>query len=109
MRYCDLNDDIIYWASEEIAIPYVSPIDNRVHRYFPDFIIKTKHNKKFMIEIKPSKYTKAPKPPKKKTRAFMRESVEFIRNMAKWKAAQKYCEDNNLEFKVFTEKELGVY
>jgi len=109
MRYCDLNDDIIYWASEEIVIPYISPLDNRVHRYFPDFIIKTKHNKKFMIEIKPAKYTKPPKAPKKKTKAFMRESVEFIRNMAKWKAAQKYCEDNNLEFKVFTEKELGIY
>ena len=45
MLYCDRNDDIIYWASEELSIPYVNPIDRKVHRYFPDFIIKTKNGR----------------------------------------------------------------
>ena len=109
MLYCDRNDDIIYWASEELSIPYVNPIDRKVHRYFPDFIIKTKNGKRFMIEIKPSAQTKQPKPKTKKSRAFMRESLEYIKNIAKWQAADVYCNDNNMEFKIFTEKELGIY
>ena len=38
-----------------------------------------------MIEIKPAKYLKPPKP-KRKTKRFFGEQVEFIRNQAKWKA-----------------------
>jgi len=108
-KYCDTNQDITYWASEELAIPYVNPIDRKVHRYYPDFIIKTKNGKRFMIEIKPSAQTKQPKPKTKKSRAFMRESLEYIKNIAKWQAADVYCNDNNMEFKIFTEKELGIY
>ena len=109
MLYCDRNDDIIYWASEELSIPYVNPIDRKVHRYFPDFIIKTKNGKRFMIEIKPSIQTKKPTPKIKKSKAFMRESLEYIKNMAKWQAADVYCNDNGMEFKIFTEKQLGIY
>jgi hypothetical protein len=109
MLYCDRNDEITYWASEELAIPYVNPIDRKVHRYYPDFIIKTKNGKRFMIEIKPAAQTKQPKPKTKKSRAFMRESLEYIKNIAKWQAADVYCNDNNMEFKIFTEKELGIY
>ena len=109
MLYCDRNDEITYWASEELAIPYVNPIDRKVHRYYPDFIIKTKNGKRFMIEIKPSAQTKQPKPKTKKSRAFMRESLEYIKNIAKLQAADVYCNDNNMEFKIFTEKELGIY
>jgi hypothetical protein len=65
--------------------------------------------KKYMIEIKPLRQTKPPKIPKNKTKAFMRESFEFIKNQAKWGAAKIYCEDNSLEFKIITEKDLGVY
>ena len=109
MVYCDNNDNILEWGSETVIIPYVSPWDGKVHRYFPDFIIKTKKGKRFMIEIKPSKYLKPPKPGKRKTRRFFGEQVEFIRNQSKWKAAVKYCEDQNMQFKIFTEKELGIY
>ena len=41
-RWCDLNENILEWGSEEFFIPYISPVDHRVHRYFPDFIIKVK-------------------------------------------------------------------
>ena len=109
MVYCDKNDDIIYWASEELPIPYYNPVTKKVHRYFPDFIIKTSKGKRFMIEIKPAKYLKPPKPQAKRTKRFFGEQVEFIKNQAKWKAASAYCEDQNMEFKVFTEKELGIY
>ena len=109
MLYCDRNEDIIAWASEEVPIKYYSPLDKRVHRYFPDFIVKTSTGKKYIIEIKPYKQCFQPKTPKKKTKAFMRESFEYIKNQAKWKAAKAYCEDKGFEFKIMTEKELGIY
>ena len=109
MVYCDNNTGIINWASEELPIRYYNPIDKKYHRYFPDFVVKMSTNKKYMIEIKPSRQVSKPKPPKKKTKSYMRESFEYIKNQAKWQAAQSYCEDNGLEFKLITEKDLGQY
>jgi hypothetical protein len=62
-----------------------------------------------MIEIKPSRQSVKPKPPKKKTKSYMRESFEYIKNQAKWSAAKEYCDDNNMKFKIITEKDLGQY
>mgnify|MGYP001481715358 FL=1 len=109
MRYCDLNKDILYWASEELPVRYYSPLDKKYHRYFPDFIVKTVNNEKYMIEIKPSRQAVKPKPPKKKTKSYMRESFEYIKNQAKWQAAKAYCEDKGMQFKIITEKDLGQY
>ena len=109
MRYCDLNDDILYWASEELPVRYYSPLDKKYHRYFPDFVVKTVNNDKYMIEIKPSRQAVKPKPPKKKTKSYMRESFEYIKNQAKWQAAKLYCEDKGMQFKIITEKDLGQY
>ena len=112
MVYCDKNQNILEWASEEIAIPYRSPIDNRVHRYFPDFYMKVKETngkiKNYVIEVKPAKQTKPPKKPKRQTKGYIREAYEYARNQAKWKMAKEYCADRQWEFKVVTEKELGV-
>ena len=109
MRYCDLNDDIIYWASEELPIRYFNPLDKKYHRYFPDFVVKTIKNEKYMVEIKPSRQVDKPKTPKRKTRSYMIESFNYIKNQAKWQAARKYCDDKGLEFKIITEKDLGKY
>ena len=103
------NEDILYWASEELPIRYYNPLDKKYHRYFPDFVVKTVNNEKYMIEIKPSRQVAKPKPPKKKTKSYMRESFEYIKNQAKWQAAKSYCEDNDLEFKIISEKDLGQY
>ena len=112
MVYCDKNDNILEWASEEIAIPYRSPIDNRVHRYFPDFYMKVKETngkiKNYMIEVKPAKQTIPPKKPKRQTKGYIREAYEYARNQAKWKMAKEFCADRQWEFKVVTEKELGI-
>ena len=112
MVYCDKNQNILEWASEEIAIPYRSPIDNRVHRYFPDFYMKVKETngkiKNYMIEVKPAKQTKPPKKPKRQTKGYIREAYEYARNQAKWKMAKEFCADRQWEFKVVTEKELGI-
>ena len=109
MRYCDLNQDILYWASEELPVRYYNPLDKKYHRYFPDFVVKTVNNDKYMIEIKPSRQVAKPKPPKKKTKSYMRESFEYIKNQAKWQAAKSYCDDNGMQFKLITEKDLGQY
>ena len=109
MRYCDLNEDILYWASEELPVRYYNPLDKKYHRYFPDFVVKTVNNDKYMIEIKPSRQVKKPKPPKRKTISYMRESFEYIKNQAKWQAAKSYCDDNGMKFKLITEKDLGQY
>jgi hypothetical protein len=112
MVYCDTNENILEWGSEEIALPYRSPIDNRVHRYFPDFYIKVREQtgqiKKYIIEIKPKKQTVEPKVQKKKTKAYIYEVVEYAKNQAKWKAAEEFCKDRMWEFKVLTEDELGI-
>ena len=111
MVYCDKNQNILEWASEEIAIPYRSPIDNRVHRYFPDFYMKVKETngriKNYVIEVKPAKQTKPPTKPKRQTKGYIREAYEYARNQAKWKMAKEFCADRQWEFKVVTEKELG--
>ena len=112
MVYCDKNQNILEWASEEIAIPYRSPIDNRLHRYFPDFYMKVKETngkiKNYVIEVKPAKQTIPPKKPKRQTKGYIREAYEYAKNQAKWKMAKEFCADRQWEFKVVTEKELGV-
>jgi hypothetical protein len=112
MKYCDHNDKILEWGSEELALPYRSPIDNKIHRYFPDFYIKVKEStgqiKKYLIEIKPKKQTIEPIPQKKKTKGYIYEVYEYAKNQAKWKAAKEFCEDRQWEFKVLTEDELGI-
>ena len=112
MVYCDLNENILEWGSEEIALPYRSPIDNKIHRYYPDFYIKVKESngriKKYIIEIKPKKQCVEPKVQKKKTKSYIYEVYEFARNQAKWKAAREFCADRMWEFKVLTEDELGI-
>ena len=112
MVYCDRNENILEWGSEEIAIPYKSPIDNKWHRYFPDFYIKYKDSKgkikRSIIEIKPFKQTQQPPLQEKKTKSYVYEVTQYVTNQAKWAAADEFCKDRLWEFKVFTEKELGI-
>jgi hypothetical protein len=112
MVYCDNNENILEWGSEELALPYRSPIDNKIHRYFPDFYIKVKESngsiKKYIIEIKPKKQTIEPIPQKRKTKGYIYEVYEYAKNQAKWKAAEEFCKDRGYEFKVLTEDHLNI-
>jgi len=112
MKYCDLNENILEWGSEEIYVWYKSPIDRKSHRYFPDFYIKVKEStgkiKKYIIEIKPKKQTTPPPKPKRQTQGYIREAYEYAKNQAQWEAAKEWCLDRGYEFRVFTEKELGI-
>ena len=111
-QWADKKENVISWASEEINIPYVSPKDNRVHKYYPDYLIKVKEKnnmiKTYVVEVKPYKQTLPPKTPKRKTKSYLTECVTYAVNQAKWKAAKEFCEDHRIEFKVVTEKELGI-
>jgi hypothetical protein len=112
MVYCDKNQNILEWGSEELALPYRSPIDGRIHRYFPDFYIKVKEStgqiKKYLIEVKPKRQTVEPAVQKRKTKQYIYEVVEYAKNQAKWKAAKEFCKDRLWEFKIITEDDLGI-
>ena len=112
MKYLDDNTNVLEWKSEEIAIPYKSPVDNRIHRYFPDFIIKVKTAdggvKTLMLEVKPKAQTREPKIQSKKTRRYLTEVMTWGVNQAKWKSATEFCLDRGWEFKLITESELGI-
>ena len=112
MKYCDLNDSILEWGSEEVVIPYRSPLDNRIHRYFVDFYIKVEDMngqiKKYLIEVKPKRQTAPPPKPKRQTKRYISEVTEYAKNQAKWKAATEFCEDRQWSFMIITEDELKV-
>jgi len=112
MKYCDNNEHILEWGSEEIVIPYRCPTDGRVHRYYPDFYVKLRDKdnvlKKYIIEIKPRKQTEPPKKPSRQTKKYLAEVNTFMKNTAKWKAAKNYCDDRRMEFLILTEHELGL-
>jgi|TARA_R100001443_G_scaffold114361_1_gene130262 hypothetical protein len=110
-RWCDLNESILEWGSEEFFIPYRAP-DGKVRRYFPDFIMKVKETngevKTYVIEVKPLKQTRPPKKRKRVTKSYIYECTTYAVNQAKWKAADEWCKDHKIEFKIITEKELGI-
>jgi len=112
MSWLDKNPSVVEWSSESIVIPYHSPVDGRMHRYFPDFFVKVKdkNNKvrTMIIEIKPAAQTKPPQPRKRITKQYINEVTTWGVNEAKWKAAQEYCADRKWEFQILTENDLGL-
>lgn len=112
MLYLDGHRDVVKWSSEEIVIPYKSPVDGRWHRYFPDFLIVAKNKEGLMettlIEIKPAAQTVEPARKTKKTKRYINEVFTWGINSSKWSAAQKYCDERGWKFKILTEKELGI-
>jgi len=113
MQYCDLTESVNEWRSEEFFIPYISPIDNKVHRYFPDFFVKYKDkngtSRTLVVEIKPQKDLNMPEQnPKRKTKSWAYRVKTWAVNQAKWKAAKEWCADRKYEFRILTEKELGI-
>jgi len=123
LKYKGRTDDVIYrsgwekrfflfldncklikeWGSEEIQIPYRS-IDGKIHRYFPDIYIKTINDKKYLFEIKPKKQCK---PPSKKTKRYLTESLTFVKNSLKWESAVAHCNKNNMNFLILTEEQVN--
>ena len=106
MVYCDRNEDIVWWGSEEFAVPYISPIDGRRHRYFPDFIVKTVNDEVIVFEIKPAAQSRPPEKKSRVTKKYINEVKTWGINKAKWEAAKEFCADRNWKFQVLTENHL---
>ena len=102
--WCDTNPNILKWASEEFSIPYVSPLDGRVHRYFPDALIEYKDStgkvKKALIEIKPESQTRL------NERTSQRDRLAIAINHAKWEAAAKWCRLKGVQFRIINEGDI---
>lgn len=106
----DKHPDILEWSSEGVIIPYRSPVDNAIHRYFIDFYVKYKdingNIKVKIIEVKPLSQTKPPVKGKKKDKTFLREVMTYGVNEAKWKAAEEFAAKKGWEFEKWTEKNI---
>jgi hypothetical protein len=110
MVYCDRNKSVLAWGSEEIVVPYVSPIDNKTHRYFVDFIVHLNDKNGFkrtcLIEVKPKKYCSPPVKKSRISKTYLREVHAWGINSAKWKAATEFAENKGWEFLILTEDQL---
>ena len=106
--WCDKNPSILKWSSEETVIPYRCPTDSRIHRYFVDFKITVSTGKTYIVEVKPAAQTQPPIYPGRQTQRYITESLTFMKNKAKWEAAIEFAKDRGWEFKIITEKELGL-
>ena len=108
-KYLDENKNIIRWGSEEIAIPYYSPVDKKVHKYYPDFIVEKKTQsgiETLIIEVKPKKQTMEPERKKKKKSTYIKECMTYSVNESKWKAARKVCKEKGWNFIILTEDHI---
>lgn len=111
MMQLDSDASVIQWSSEEVVVPYVSPIDNRTHRYFTDFYVKKKTDKgivEFLVEIKPKKQTTPPAVQSKPTKRYIKEVETWGVNDAKWKAARSYAKARGWDFLILTEDHLNI-
>lgn len=110
MEWLDDRSDVMSWSSEEIIIPYFSPIDNKYHRYFPDFYVEAVgrdgQKKIMLLEVKPKAQTQEPTKPKRNTKRYITEVIAYGINQAKWNAAEDFCQKKGWEFMILTEKEI---
>lgn len=110
MEWADTNSAVIKWGSEEVVIPYISPVDNRIHRYFVDFYVEARGAngdvKTMLLEVKPAAQTQIPKSKQRKTKKYISEVMTYGVNQAKWKAAEEYCKNKDWEFRLVTESDI---
>jgi len=112
LNFADMNPQVLKYGSEELAIPYFSEVDQKIHKYFPDFVMIVKNNsgeiKKYMVEIKPESQVSPPKKRSKVTKGYINEMKTYSVNTSKWRAAEAFCLKHNIEFIIMTEKHLKV-
>lgn len=110
--WCDRTENIVKWNSEELVIPYMSPVDNRMHRYFVDAVIQVKDKTGklnfYAVEIKPKAQTEMPKKPKRMSKSYLKAIETYAVNQGKWAAAKLWCESNKMTFQILTEEHLGI-
>jgi hypothetical protein len=113
LLHFDKHPDILQYSSEEVIVPYVSPIDGKRHRYFVDMWLR-KRNKdgsitECLIEIKPKAQCKPPEAKTgKPTKRYINEVYTWGVNKAKWDAAESYCKQRGWTFIILTEDQLNI-
>ena len=109
-RWCDFNENVLEWSSESIVIPYINPLTGKGSRYFVDNFVAIREGTsvvKYLVEIKPKKQTIKPVPSNRKKKSTMLyESQTYIKNIAKWNAAESWCKKHGYKFLILTEDEL---
>lgn len=108
MKYLDDHKQIEKWSSEEFCIPYRSPIDRKMHRYFPDFWVQKENGEQMVIEVKPKQHLLPPKKPKRQTVKYLREMKTFAVNQRKFEVAAEYCKNKGMKWMIMTQDELGI-
>jgi len=110
--FCDNNPNVLEWASESVIIPYISPLDGKVHKYYTDGVMAIKETTgivKYIVEIKPQSQTIAPVASKrKKAKTLLYENQTYIINSKKWEAAEQWCKQHGYKFLILSEKQLGI-
>ena len=105
MRFCDEHPAVEAWASEAIKIPYRNPLSGKQTIYVPDFFISYKDAKgkthAELIEVKPSNQSV-----KEELGRSQYNKAHFIVNQAKWEAANAWCKQQGVKFRIITEKDI---
>jgi hypothetical protein len=111
LKWLDNNENIVAFSSEETVIPYICSTDNKMHRYYMDLTFKTKLGETYIVEIKPNKQTKPPAKNKKKSKGYIKETLTYVKNHSKWKAAKQFADKKGWIFEIWDEnklKSLGI-
>ena len=104
MRMCDSHPNITKWASENVKIPYRSPVDGKFHNYVPDFMVQytdkdgVQHVE--LVEIKPANQTTL------ENARSTGQKIQTAINAAKWTSAQEWCQRKGIRFKVINEDQI---
>lgn len=105
MRFCDEHPNVEKWASEAVKIPYRNPFTGKHTIYVPDFFIVyvdvngKKHAE--LIEVKPTNQVTIENAGKN-----TRNQAHAVLNKYKWEAANAYCRQNNMKFRVVSEQDI---
>jgi len=113
MIMCDTKEEVIIWSSEPVEIKYWSSLDNKEHKYYPDFYMKVKKGEVFeeyLVEIKPEAQIRKPEPPKKNSKKALKSykflAEQYIKNRNKYAYAKQWAEERGWRFIVLTENSL---
>lgn len=105
MRMLDEHQGVEKWASESVRIPYRCPLTGKYTIYVPDFFVvyNDKNGGKHaeVIEVKPTNHMI-----KEKLGNSRYNQEQYIKNMAKWEAANKWCQQQGIKFRVVNEDDI---
>ena len=101
ISWCESCKKVKYWGSECICIKYHNPIDQKQHRYYPDFVVQLEDGTVMIVEIKPKNQTQIPDCENSWA------TKTYAVNSAKWSEIKKRCEETGYKFCILTEKTIA--